>query len=239
MPWDPKAKTGESGFADDYILAISAARYGTPFPTAADVVALVLDGEREIDGELDDGHLWLSVGDFEPGDKEGSFALHSSQDADKHFNQNSKVMKFIKSAIDAGVPIEERQDPKRAEYQEKDALMWVGLRLRIHEESIPEKSDPKTGQVFQASRQPLVTEYLGTVDAPKASQEAPADAVASAASNGGGSTESLVARAKELARKSPDYMKYLEDVTSGEYNANPADAVAQKDFFEAAKTAKA
>lgn len=127
MPgWSDAAKKGESGFAEDYILTVQTSRFGFPYEDNAEACCLVLGGERNIDGELDDGNLWLGVGAFEPGDKEGTFAIHESQDATKHPNRNSKFFKFFKSALDAGVPLEEQQDAARVQYEEKDALVWEG-----------------------------------------------------------------------------------------------------------------
>lgn len=230
--WNSKAKQGESGLADDYILVTGTEnRFGFPYENAAEVCALVLTGTRIIEGEEDEGHLWLSVGDFEPGDKDGTFALHSSQNPDKHFNSNSKVMRFIKSALDAGVPLEDVQDAARAEYMEKDATMWNNLALRIHEEPT-EPVKLRDGSMSKAGRQPLVTEYLGTREEFYASGGVKAPSASAGADNGSGDiTDEQLALLAKLSTGALDFLE--RGVKAG---LDPSDPRLSESAFQAART---
>lgn len=238
MGWDPRAKTGESGLADDYVLVTGTDnRFGFPYENAPEVCALILTGDRIIDGEEDEGHLWLSCGDFEPGDKEGSFALHSSQNEDKHFNSNSKVMRAIKSALEAGVPFESLQNPSRAQYQEKDARMWDNLALRIHEEPT-EPVQLRDGSMSKPGRQPLVVEYLGTREkffgggeARAAASVSASASVEAAVNNGSGDvTDEQVAL---LAKQSANPLAFLEKGV--ELGLDPSDPRLTQEAYTAAR----
>lgn len=223
MSWSDKAKQGESGFADRYQLTITKSHFGFPFlatadnPDAGNACNLILEGEQSVDGDLRDAHLWLSTGDFEPGDAEGTFALHSTQDPDRHFSQNSKLGKFIKSALEVGVPIEDNQAPDRVIHEEKDALIWVGLVLDI-EEVQTSGTNKKTGKEW-TGRQPLVRAFIG-----KAGETSVATP-ASSSSNG-----SKEDSARLLAKSSASYITYLEAVTS-QLGVDPGDAMATNDFY--------
>lgn len=221
--WSQKAQQGESGFADRYLLTVRTAKFGFPWPNATDRCALVLDGERNIDGNLDDGNLWLAIGDFEPGDEAGSFALHSSQDVSKHFNQRSKIGRFLKSAREVGLMdvLQSRQASDREQYEEKDASIWVGLTLDIEEVSVNYGKNKETGEEMEG-RQPFVRGFSES-GAPVASATTPA-----AASSNGSVTE---AQAKLLAKGSATYLAYLESITSQGVDAG--DAKAQQEFYTA------
>lgn len=215
--WSTKAQQGESGFADRYLLTVRTAKFGFPWPNATDRCALVLDGERNIEGNLDDGNLWLAIGDFEPGDEAGSFALHSSQDVSKHFNQRSKIGKFLKSAREVGLMdvLQSRQAADREQYEEKDASIWVGLTLDIEEVSVNYGKNKETGEEMEG-RQPFVRGFSEG---------------GAAASANGTVTE---AQAKLLAKGSTTYLAYLESITSRGVDAG--DAKAQQAFYDAAKS---
>lgn len=229
MPaWSDKAKKGESGLPDDFIATVRQARYGFPFEENPESCNLVLKIEQNVDGQLDDQEIRLGVGDFEPGDKEGTFAIHSSQNEDKHFGRRSKVHRFITSALEAGVPLEDRQDPSRAKYEEKDALIWEGLilRIKVEEEEGTFRQGPDKGKSF-TSRVPLVTEYLGTVDNPvESSAKSPDD-------NGDGGDKEE--QAKKLAKSSGNYLEYLENVTS-KLSVTPNDDLAKESFYDSARS---
>lgn len=224
--WSDKAQQGESGFADRYLLTVRTAKFGFPWPNATDRCALVLDGERNIDGNLDDGNLWLAIGDFEPGDEAGTFALHSSQDVSKHFNQRSKIGRFLKSAREVGLMdvLQSRQAADREQYEEKDASIWVGLTLDIEEVSMNYGKNKETGEEMEG-RQPFVRGF--------SEGGAPVDSVVAptAGSANGVVTE---AQAKLLAKGSATYLAYLESITSQGVDAG--DAKAQQAFYDSAKS---
>lgn len=229
--WSDKAKTGESGLHDDFIISIG--KSGTGIPEGYDGPVWLVEGELELpDGRLIDGDLRLGIGDFEPGDKEGTWLLHSSQNPDKHLSSQSGAMKFISSAIQAGVPLEERSRVMDGrDLEERDLKAWEGLRVRVtHVQEM--RRNPKTG-VEKMGRQPLVTEYLGTVDAPKAPSGGNAtESPAPAAPSSNGSTED---KARLLARASGNYLEYLEKVT-GQLGVDPSDDVAAEAFYTSAKS---
>lgn len=230
--WSDKAKTGESGLHDDFIIAIAKSYIGVP--EGWDNPVWIIEGELELpDGNRTDGDIRLSVGDFEPGDKEGTWLLHSSQNPDKHLSSQSRAMKFISSAVNnAGVPLEERSRVVDGrDLEERDLAAWVGLRVRVTHESV-KTTNPKTG-VEGVGRQPLVTEYLGTVDSPKAPSGGNAtESPAPAAPSSNGSTED---KARLLARASGNYLEFLEKVT-GQLGVDPSDDVAAEAFYTSAKS---
>lgn len=236
MAWDDKAKQGESGLADDYILVTGTEnRFGFPFENAPEVCVLILEGARIIDGEEDEGREWLSVGDFEPGDKEGSFALHSSQNPDKQFNSSTKAMKFIKSALAAGVPLEDLQKSDRAQYESKDARIWDNLALRIHVEPT-EPVKLKDGTMSKPGRQPLVTEYLGTREEfyGKGGAKAAVSSGASATISGGSDgSDGLDSKLTILAKASGDHLTFLEKAV--ELGVDPSDPRVSEESYSAAK----
>lgn len=229
MAWSNKAKQGESGFADDYIITIRSSRITTP--EKFDSPVWVIKGEQELpDGSLnDDGSMILSLGDFEPGDAEGSFAIHTTQDRDKHFNSKTKGMKFIKSALAAGVPIEDRTRTIDGwALEDRDLAAWEGLRVRVHEESYETKNF-KTGEPT-TGRQPLVTEFLGTAEAPVA---AAAGSAAAPASNGASNGALTAEKATELAKASSNALEYIEAAVKA--GATFGDQYANEGFFAQAK----
>lgn len=227
--WSTKAQQGESGFADRYLLTVRTAKFGFPWPNATDRCALVLDGERNIDGNLDDGNLWLAIGDFEPGDEAGSFALHSSQDVTKHFNQRSKIGRFLKSAREVGLMdvLQSRQAADREQYEEKDASIWVGLTLDIEEVSVNYGKNKETGEEMEG-RQPFVRGF-SEGNAPvsgAAGSQATASGSGTASANGAVTED----QAKLLAKGSATYLAYLETITSQGVDAG--DAKAQQAFYD-------
>lgn len=226
MSWSSKAKSGESGLKDRYQLSVTKAHFGFPYPNAPQLCALVLDGEvSEPSGDLSDGHLWLTCGDYEPGDAEGSFALHSTQDPERHFSQQSKIGKFIKSALEVGVPIEDNQAADRVIHEEKDALIWVGLVLDIEE--VPTSgTNKKTGEAWEG-RQPYIRAFLGMAGT---AGSVPPTATASSASSNGSKEDS----AKLLAKASASYIVYLESVTS-QLGVDPGDQMATEGFYTSAR----
>lgn len=249
MPWSNKAKEGESGLADRYQLYIPkssgegaervGAWFGFPYANAPTSCCLCLYGERSIDGEIDDGHIWLSVGAFEPGDEQGSFAVHETGKDDRYFSQNSKAGKFMASANEVGLLdfLEGRQDPARQQYETKDALMWEDLTLDIEEVSNPERKDEKTGQVFPASRQPLVRgfrEGRAFTDGGSSGGSTSAGATtAKANGNGSANDPELRGKAVEAAKASEDWMSYLEAVQP--LGIEPGHPFADEAFFKGAK----
>lgn len=238
MAWSDKATIGESGLADRFKFTVRSAKFAFPYDKAPGTCALVLDGERDIDGQIDDDHLWIKPGEtFEPGDSEGTFALHTSQDPDKHFNKNSGLFKFLKSGFEIGLgeALQAAQDPDRAKYEEKDALMWVGFTLDIEmvEEEFTLKSGPEAGKVVQ-SRQPRIRGFVAPDGSSGASAAASGEASAStsekASTNGTFSEE----QAKELAVNTPKFMKYLETLVE-EHGVDTGSPLAQKAFYEEAR----
>lgn len=247
MAFSKKAREGESGLADNYQLYVPkssgegdervGAWFGYPYPKTPTACCLVLNGERMIDNELDDGHLWLSVGAFEPGDEKGTFIIHESGREDRYPNQNSKFGRFLASANDVGLldVMETRQDPARQVYETRDASIWEDLTLDIHETAVPEKTDPKTGQTFPATRVATIVGFREgrnfTTDG--ASGSGASSGSAKTSTNGGAVTDDLKEKAVALAKKSEDYMSYLE--AANELGIEPGHALADEMFYKGAR----
>lgn len=231
-PWSEGAKKGESGLVDRMWFHVNTARYKFPYENAPTACALVLDGERNIDGDISDDHIWLKTGAFEPGDAEGTFALHEDQNPSRHFNRNSGMGKWLASAGEVGLMevLEKRQAPDRQQYEEKDALIWEGLDLEIEyvESTFKLRSGPDAGKEVQ-SRQPYIRAFKADG---AASNSAPAAAESSAASSNGTVTED---EAKDIAKSSDSWIKYAEALTGK--GLDPSHEYVQKGFYESARSA--
>lgn len=137
MAWGPEATLG-SGLPDRFLLTIRTARIKTPEGWSNDVV--VFEGEQNVDGDISDGDLRLSVGQFEPGDAEGTFLVAGTQRPEifdthyeriKKINKNSAYGRFLDSASAVLVPLEQNQAADRAKYEIWDLLMWEGLTVDV------------------------------------------------------------------------------------------------------------
>lgn len=223
MAWGDDAKLG-SGLPDRFLLTITRARMETPEGWSNDSV--VLKGEQNVDGELSDGDLRLSVGSFEKGDKDGTFLVHQTQrpeifdtgyERKKKINKNSGYGRFLDSALGV-VPLEENQAPDRAKFEIWDLLMWEGLTVDVEmrERTFTyQKGHEKEGQSGTA-RDAFV---VGFVEAGGSAT------TSSAATSNGSSTGEL----GELASYE-SYMSYVEAAT----NAGQSD-IASKADWEAAR----
>lgn len=239
--WSSDAGLG-SGLPDRFKFTVQNAKVDNPYEKAPDVVAVVLDGERQIEGDdPEEDHLWLKPGAFEAGDKEGTFLVHETQSADifdtraeriKKINNKSGYGKFLGSIIDvAGIEtLINNQDPARAKFEIWDVKMLEGLVLDI--EMVEEKFDVKdktSGEmVTVTSRVPYVRAVLGKSDASGATASTP-EAQSSAASNG----KIDEAGAAELAKGAKSFVKYLETLTE-EHGVDAGHEWASKAFYDKA-----
>lgn len=151
MPWEEKDRHGsEKPFR--YVFHIQKSTAGYTEYNQGQTCLLILEGKRQsVDGDLEDHHLWLSVGAFQPGDDDGTSFLHESGDESERFHPSSKVQQFIESAIDAGVPLEERG------INSLDATMYAGLSVVIEEVKKNAVIDGET----RNWRVPTVIRYIG------------------------------------------------------------------------------
>lgn len=238
-PWTDQDKKLPSGLPEDFVITVREAFFGYPFDDNPDSFNFVLKGEQDVDGDLDDGELRMGAGTkFEPGDKEGTFAIYSAPTErgaeKKKVSKQSKYGRFFLSALEAGVPFnEEGVYPAGTPFAgqslvEKDAKMWVGLKLRIHinEETFTLRQGPEKGKEVQ-SRQPIITEFLGHADG----TAAPAPVSGGAAAANGAVT---AARATELAKANPEYIKYLEAITAE--GVDPSDEMARPEYHTSARS---
>jgi hypothetical protein len=197
MAWKDDDLKGQGGDFE-YVFSIHKSYAGYTEYNDGKTCLLILEGEKEYpSGKVEDSHMWIGVpdnqeGTFEPRDGEGTGFLHTSGDPDKRFSPQSKIQKFIRSAVEVGVPLEERGDSSL------DASMWAGLKLRIKEE----RQEAKVRGESRAWNQPLVVEYLGELQGGSTSSSAP-----SSTSNGSGDVE---AQAREIAKAANDPVEYLE-----------------------------
>lgn len=157
MSFGDDAKLG-SGLPDRFLLSIRQARMKTPEGWNNPVV--VLEGEQNVDGEVEDGDVRLSVGAFEAGDKEGTFLVHETQnpsvyepgssDKKKKINKNSQYGRFLESALQVGQDVlENNQSPDREKYSIWDLLFWEGLTVdveMIERKFTYQEGHPKAGE---------------------------------------------------------------------------------------------
>lgn len=241
--WSQEGMEGSTGLHEKFVITVTASR--AKVPEKYDGPVWVIEGEFELpDGQRIDSDIRLTMGDFEAGDIEGTYALHSSQDRTKKFNASSGAMKFIKTAFAkdgeefvfpelVNLLLDRSRVIDGVDLESLDLAAWDGLRLRIDHYSEP-ATNPKTGVTKDAKR-PKVVEYLGTADAPVAGgsgeTEAPAAATTTASNTNGSITTE---QATLLAKQSGNFLEYLEKVTNA--GADPADEVAQQPFYETAKS---
>lgn len=236
MAWSDEAGLG-SGLPDRFQFTVQKAVVGNPYEKNPEATAVVLDGERRIDDDIEQDHLWLKVGAFEKGDKEGTFLVHETQSADifdtraeriKKINNRSSYGKFLGSLIDVyGMDaLAAHQDPSRAKYEIWDLSFLVGLVLDIEmvEEPYSFKNDAGE-QIEGKSRQPYVRAVL--------SADGATAAPAAATSNGSSSGPVDEATATQMAKDSASFVKYLEAVT--EKGVDPSHEFASNDFFVKAR----
>lgn len=234
MAWSDDSKLG-SGLPDRFQFTVTAVKVGYPYEKNPTQSAVVFDGESRIDDEINDEHLWLKAGtQFESGDQEGTFLVHQAQTPDnydtraekpKKINKNSAYGKFLHSFLDvAGTgPLEQNQDPSRNKFEIWDVMFWQGMILDIEvvEEPYDFKSDSGE-QVTGSSRQPYVRAFLGKSDGSVASV---------VSTSAGASTNGPVdeAKAMEIARLAPNFIKHLEAIT--EAGVDPSHEYAQNAFY--------
>lgn len=201
MPWESDDLEGQGGDFE-YIFTINKSYAGYTDYNEGKTCLLILEGEKEYtNGKVEDSHMWIGVpdnqeGTFEPADDAGTAFVHTSGDQGKRFSPQSKIQKFIKSANEAGVPLQERGR------NSLDAAMWAGLKLRIKET----RQEAKVRGEARSWNQPLVTEYLGEVEA------SPSSAGGSTPSKNGSSEPDaeLEAKASMIAKACENPVEYLE-----------------------------
>lgn len=205
--WSDKDIKGESGLLDDYVFTVLEAKYGYPFdPPYEDVCQYILNGEAEHDGDVEDYHVYLSVGAFEPRNgKEDRYCIHETGDEDKRFNANSKARRFIGAAHELGAPVTEKGEDSR------DAHCLLGSKFRIENDEYETTIDGEKKTV----RTPLPTEYLGEVDVGAAggTSSGSSDTSSGESSNGeaDGDTE---AKLRQLAQEKGEYMEFVQDAVT-------------------------
>lgn len=238
--WSSDATLG-SGLWDRARLTIHRARVEHPYEKNPSAAAVVMNVERNIDDEIEDDHLWLKVGAFEPGDAEGTFLLHDTQTPDiydtpgskkKKINNRSSYGKFLKSfeeVVGFGV-LANNQAPDRAKYEIWDVLFWEGLILDVEmvEEEFEVDDNDNPGQKKKVtSRQPYVRGFIGKADGTPAAASAPAASAAPAANGSGGPIDET--KATEIAKGAGSYVKYLETVTNA--GVSETDRLASREFY--------
>lgn len=234
MAWGDDAKKLGSGLVDRMQFTINKARFAFPYEKRPEDCALVLDGERNIDGEVEDDHVWLKVGAFEPGDAEGTFIVHDTDPGNprKKINKRSNYGKFLESAFEVNVPLEEVQDAGRNEHEVRDALMWEGLILDIEyqEEKFTLTKGPDAGKEV-TSRQPYIRGYLGKSGATGAAETTTAGQSSAPASSNGAMSEE---KATELAKAATSHINFLENFQAAGGDVNSA--MASKSWYEGARS---
>lgn len=200
MAWGDEAALG-SGLPDRFQFTVTSARIKYPYEKNPTQPALVLDGEQNVDGEIEDQHIWLKAGEqFEPGDKEGTFWLHTKQTPDvfdtpgakiNKLNKNSGYGRFLNSLLTVAgtAPLEENQQSDRAKYQIWDVLFWEGMILDIkvedEEYEFTVKDGPDKGKLIKGSkRQEYILGVVGKADVSGATSTTPEDQSGAATSNG-------------------------------------------------------
>lgn len=171
-PFGDDATLG-SGLPDRMVLTVASAKIDTPYEKNPTQIAVVLTGEADVDGEKSDEHLWMKPGtQFEPGDKDGSFLVHTTQKPDifddpsskkKKINKNSSYGKFLSSALAADqAALEANQDPAREKFSIWDVKFWEGLVLDVEVVEEPYSFKDDAGELVEGkSRQPYVRAILG------------------------------------------------------------------------------
>lgn len=225
--WSKEGQEGSTGLARKFRLRIPVGGSRITTPEGWDRPVWVLKGEAELpDGERKDMDIRMSMGDFEPGDAEGTYALHSSQDMNKPLSGSSSAMKFIKTAFAIPELSEILQERSRVidgvDLESKDVAIWDGLDIEVeHYEEM--RKNPQTGVEKQAL-QPFVAAFYGTVDGAVAASPA-------AAQSNGTITED---EARALAKSSANYVEYLTKVVE-EKGLDAGHAYAQNDFYSSSK----
>lgn len=177
-PWGDDATLG-SGLPDRFQFTVASARIKYPYKNNPQQAALVLEGEQNVNGEIEDQHIWLKAGEtFEPGDKEGTFWIHTKQTPDvfeggserpKKLNKNSGYGKFLNSittAENGGLDVlANNQSPDRAKYEIWDVLFWEGLVLDIEvKDEGYDFTNAQGEQVKGEKRQEYIVAVLGKGD---------------------------------------------------------------------------
>lgn len=240
MAWGSDADLG-SGLPDRFQFTVRTAKIGKPYEKNPMQSALILEGEQNVDGEIEDQHIWLKAGEtFEPGDVEGTFWLHTQQTPDvfepgsatrpKKLNKNSGYGKFLNSvkvATGGFDVLGENQSPDRAKYEIWDVKFWEGLVLDIEVKDEPYSFTNKQGENIEGSkRQEYVVGVLGKADGSSTPAQGPnADATGQAASTNG-----------SVDFTSYDsYIAFLEAHVEAGGSSSDEKAAAAKAHFEAAK----
>lgn len=230
MAWGSEATLG-SGLPDRFLLTIRTARIKTPEGWSNDVV--VFEGEQNVDGDISDGDLRLSVGQFEPGDAEGTFLVAATQRPEifdthyeriKKINKNSAYGRLLNSAFEVMVPLEQNQKPERAKYEIWDLLMWEGLTVDVEmrERSFVYKEDVGAHKAGESgsTRDAFV---VGFVEG-GAGAATPATTSTPAASNNGSVDP----------KKFDSHLSYLEAYVAA--GGDTGDEAASKTYYEAARS---
>lgn len=197
MPsWSDDAALG-SGLPDRFQFTVSNARVKYPYEKNPTQAAVVIEGEQNIDGEIEDNHLWLKPGTaFEPGNEDGTFLVHQEQTPDvydgggpkpKKINKNSAYGKFLASALDVigKDELAANQSSEQSKYQIWDVTFWEGLVLDI--EVVDEPFDFKDSEgkdISGVSRQPYVRALVGKADVSGAATPTPEAQNAAPTQNG-------------------------------------------------------
>lgn len=201
MPWGDKDR-GEGG-TFEYDFAIHSARAGYTEYNEGKTCLLILEGEKTFsNGRVLDDHMWVSAPSGWTASDDGRFFVNT-EDEDARFSKNSKIQRFINSAVDAGVPLQDRSE------NSLDTSGWVGLKVRIQEKE--ETFKPKDSTEVRSFTQPLVVAYLGEGSTSGSATNSVSTTSPSPTSNGGGG-EDKKAAATLIARAESDLISHMDRV---------------------------
>lgn len=204
MPWTEDDIAGSGGEGFEYDFTIRKAYFGHDSRyNEGNTPLLILEGEKDWgSGGDDDAHLFVKIGSFEPGDDEGTFAIHESQDPEIAFHARSHIQEFIKRAVELGWPGPEKGDNSR------QAKIWVGSRFHIVGE--PRSFTNDEGEKVEYEVQ-LPDTYLGEVGEEEESKAASSDGDVTKLPN---SADDVDRKLKLVAKKSDNYLDFLDEATT-------------------------
>lgn len=186
MAWDEKDLKGESSF--EYQFDITKSYCGRTEYNSGKTCLVILEGERiGQDKVRKEHHLWFPMNKWEEANAEGTRLLHETGDPERRLERQSKYYKFLNSAIEAGVPVQERGTDSL------DVTIWAGLSLRVSEEA----REGKIQGEKREWRDFYVTEFLGVL--------------AGSDTGNGTDVEQLEALANEMKQAGKDQLDFIEE----------------------------
>lgn len=207
--WTERDEQGQGG-SIEYTFTCNTSRAGFTEYNEGKTVLLILEGEAEFsNGKVIDKHLWIGApsGKGWSATDDGSF-FTNLEDPEARFGRNSKIQKFISSALKAGVPLKEKGE------NSLDARAWAGSKFRVREEDVT--FTPQDTGEERTYQQPLVVEYLGEVGTGSTKPSTSSRTSASGASAANGDSGDKVAKATLIAKKhaeGEDLVSYMDEVS--------------------------